>query len=74
LKLVVPYIGEMRDLDARTVRLAEFLGMLKRPWFSTLNAIARGTCASDDQVRAMGDRIVESELNDRGFRLGQAEP
>jgi hypothetical protein len=27
LKLVVPYIGELRDLDARMVRLAEFLGI-----------------------------------------------
>jgi len=27
VKLVVPYIGELRDLDARMVRLAEFLGI-----------------------------------------------
>jgi hypothetical protein len=27
MKLVVPYIGELRDLDARMVRLAEFLGI-----------------------------------------------
>ena len=27
MKLVVPYIGELRDLDARIVRLAEFLGI-----------------------------------------------
>jgi len=27
VKLVVPYIGELRDLDARMIRLAEFLGI-----------------------------------------------
>ena len=27
VKLVVPYVGELRDLDARMVRLAEFLGI-----------------------------------------------
>jgi len=27
MKLIVPYIGELRDLDARMVRLAEFLGI-----------------------------------------------
>ena len=27
MKVVVPYIGELRDLDARMVRLAEFLGV-----------------------------------------------
>lgn len=27
MKLVVPYMGELRDLDARMVRLAEFLGI-----------------------------------------------
>lgn len=27
MKLVVPFIGELRDLDARMVRLAEFLGI-----------------------------------------------
>jgi hypothetical protein len=27
VKVVVPYIGELRDLDARMVRLAEFLGV-----------------------------------------------
>ncbi len=27
MKLVVPYIGELRDLDARMVRLAEFVGI-----------------------------------------------